>query len=66
MRARCGALVLAAAVSGPNWRFLNWILPKKEAKYQATTRLNAQRTNSNFDAQKTEWEPENHRWDLKL
>jgi len=32
MRARCGALVLAAAASGPNWRFLNWLLPKKKER----------------------------------
>jgi hypothetical protein len=63
-------LVLTAAASGPKWRFLNWLLPKKEeeVKYLATTRLNVrfQRVYSSFDTQKTEWEPEKYRWDLKL
>jgi hypothetical protein len=67
----CGcALVLTVVAQGPNWYnwFLNWLVPKKEVKYQATTHLNVhlRGVKSSFDAQKTEWEPENHGWDLKL
>jgi hypothetical protein len=64
----CGcALVLTVVAQGPNW-FLNWLVPKNEVKYQATTHLNMhpQGVQSSFDAQTTEWEPEKHRWDLKL